>query len=654
MKRIPPHKIEEIFAAADIVDVVGEFVELKKRGTNWFGLSPFVNEKTPSFAVSPNKNIFKDFSSGKGGNAVTFLMEAEGMSYVEALKWLAERYNIELQLEETEEDLVVKDRRESLFVVNEFASRWFHGQLMKEDEGKRIGLPYFKERGILETTIQEFQLGYSPEKWDAFATEAKKQLFAQEFLVETGLCFTSEKDGSLLDRFRGRVMFPITDHLGKTVGFGGRILDKTKKAAKYVNSPESEIYHKSRVLYGLHQAKQQIRDQDFAILVEGYMDVISLFQAGIRNAVASSGTALTEDQIKLLKRFSPNVLLIYDADNAGINAALRGADLMLEQELTVRVLLLPEGHDPDSFVQEKGKSGFDDYREQWAVDFVEFKIQYLLRELSLSDPGQKTEIILSTASTIAKIPDLVKQAVYVDMAADRLKIGNEVMDRAVQQAQSEKMRLAQRSERFRDERAANLAQQQQVVQPKEEIQPLRSATWEQEKEILRLMLNYSDRILALEDGDIPLPQLFIDDLEEFEFGDPLAERFKREIFQQYMDTGKIDLHYFLNHEDGKLAKLARDMVTIPYEVSENWEKFEIRAPKVDENLDDGVFSVLLHYNRARINQMLEMSKLAIRDNKDPEQVDELLKRHNALLQARARLFSEIGIEGGLDPRIIGG
>lgn len=652
MKRIAPHKIEEIFAAADIVDVVGEFVELKKRGTNFFGLSPFVNEKTPSFAVSPNKNIFKDFSSGKGGNAVTFLMEAEGMSYVEALKWLADRYNIELELEETADDLMVRDRRESLFVVNEFAARWFHTQLMKTDDGRRIGLSYFKERGILETTIEEFQLGYSPEKWDAFATEAKQQQFDQEFLVETGLCFTSEKDGSLLDRYRGRVMFPITDHLGKTVGFGGRILDKTKKAAKYVNSPESEIYHKSRVLYGLHQAKQQIRDLDFAILVEGYMDVISLFQAGIRNAVASSGTALTEDQIKLLKRFSPNVLLIYDADNAGINAALRGADLMLEQELTVRVLLLPEGHDPDSFVQEKGKTGFDDYREAWAVDFVEFKIQYLLRELSLSDPGQKTEIIHQTASTIAKIPDMVKQAVYVAMAAERLNIGTEVMDRAVQKSQSEKMRLAQRSERFRDERAAAQVQQQQVVAPIEEVAPLRSPTWEQEKEILRLMLNYPDKVLALEDGEITLPELFIGDLEDFEFGDALAERFKQELFNQYIQTGKIDLHHFLNHEDVKLSKMARDMVTIPYEVSENWEKYEIRAPKVDENLEEAAFSVLMHYNRVRINKLLEDSRKAIRDNRDPEKEDELLKRHIALENTRLRLNTEIGTEGGIDPRLI--
>lgn len=320
-KRIPQNKVDEIYAALDIVEVVGDFVQLKKRGSNFFGLSPWSNEKTPSFAVSATKGIFKDFSSGRGGSAVTFLMELEGMTYVEALEYLAKKYSIDLEYEETEESKEARSLRESLLVLNNFATKWFHQQLMESERGKRIGLSYFKERGLIQKTIDDFQLGISPDEWEAFKDEALKNQYTEEVLLASGLVGKSDKSDRLYDRFKGRLMFPIQDHMGKVIGFGGRIIGKQEGVAKYINSPETEVYHKSRVLYGISQAKQTIRDEDRAILVEGYMDVISLHQAGIRNAVAASGTALTEDQIRLIGRFSKNVLIIFDADAAGIKAA---------------------------------------------------------------------------------------------------------------------------------------------------------------------------------------------------------------------------------------------------------------------------------------------------------------------------------------------
>lgn len=344
MGRIPANIVDQIYAAMDIVDIVGDYVQLKKKGANFWALSPFSNEKTPSFAVNPVKGIYKDFgSSGKGGNAINFLMEVEGYTYVEALKHIAKRYGIEIQEEEeSPEEKESRDKRQSLFIVNEFANRFFQEQLLETEEGKNIGLSYFKERGILDTTIKDFNLGYSADSWDTFSKAAVKQQFKDEYLTELGLASRSEKTKNLIDRFRGRVMFPIHNPVGKVVGFGGRILGNRKDVGKYINSPESEIYHKSRVLYGLYQAKKAIRDKDLCILTEGYMDTIVLHQNGIQHVVASSGTALTIEQIRLIRRFTKNVLMIYDGDNAGIKAAMRGIDLLIKEEMTAKVLVLPD------------------------------------------------------------------------------------------------------------------------------------------------------------------------------------------------------------------------------------------------------------------------------------------------------------------------
>ena len=640
-KRIPPHKVEEIYNAADVVEILGEYLQMKKRGSNYFALSPFSNEKTPSFAVSPTKNIWKDFSTGKGGNAVTFLMEAEGMSYVEALKHIAERYNIDLEMEETPEDMIREDRRESLYVLNSFAARFFHQQLLT-GEGERIGLSYFKERGILMRTVEEFQLGYSPTSWDAFVKEAIRNQYQEQYILDTGLAFKSDRDGKLLDRFRGRIMFPIHNHLGKVVGFGGRILSTEKKMAKYINSPESEVYQKSYILYGLHQGKKAIRDTDRALLVEGYMDVIALYQAGIQNVVASSGTALTVEQIRLIKRFTRNVLLIYDADRAGLNAALRGIDLLLEQEMAVKVLLLPEGEDPDSYVKKHGKSGFDSYVADHALDFIDFKINQLAISLDWSDPQQQPVAIHETAQTVAKIPDAVKQAIYLDRAAKKLGISTDVMQRSLNRALADIAKLQEREARRNQSR-------QQVAPPtlplveapptEEAIAP--TETGQQELELVRLILNHHDQEIEVDEEVFPLAEYLLGEVSEFEFQNRELEKFRQLLMDHFDDKEQIDVHTFLNHSDKQVSNIASRLVTIPFEVSENWEKFDIKAPNIDADIESSVYSALLYFKWNRIRTLLKESREQLKKETDPQKLDDLTRKYVHLEQLKIELSNEL-------------
>lgn len=654
-KRIPPHKVEEIYNVADVLEIVSEFVPMKKRGSTYFGLSPFSNEKTPSFAVSPAKNIWKDFSSGRGGNAITFLIESEGMSYVEALKFIAEKYNIDLELEETPEDYIRQDKRDSLYILNEFAAKYFQAQ-MKSGEGFEIGYSYFKERGILDTTMETFQLGYSPKSWDAFTSEALRNQYAEEYIVETGLGFKSDRDGKLLDRFRGRVMFPIHNHIGKVVGFGGRILDKQAKMAKYVNSPESDIYQKSYILYGLFQGKKAIRDLDRAILVEGYMDVIALYQAGIENVVASSGTALTVEQIRLLKRFTHHILLIYDADRAGINAALRGIDLLLEQEMAVRVLLLPEGEDPDSYVKANGKSGFDNYVEEKGQDFIEFKMDYLAQSLDWGDPEQLTIAIHETVSTVAKMPDPVRQAIYLQRVRDRFGMPEAVIQQALNRALGERAKMQDREARRqqalkerqqKDAAAAGTATTLPTTTGQGQEIPLpivSEVVSQQERELIRLALNYSDREIEAEDETYPLMDYLFQEIGEFEFDGPQMEKFRKALFSHYQETGKVSIHHFLSHADGDIAKAASKMVEIPEEVSKNWEvKAEIKAPVMDEVLEESVYSAVMHFKLRKLKTMLKETRENLKDIPAGPEQDEQFRVYLHLKEMEKNLAEALGI-----------
>lgn len=647
-KRIPANKVEEIYNAADVVEILGDYLQMKKRGSNYFALSPFTNEKTPSFAISPTKNIWKDFSTGKGGNAVTFLMEAEGMSYVEALKYIAKKYNIALELEETPEDYARDDRRESLLILSEFAAKYFNAQLLESEDGRRIALSYFKERGILESTIETFQLGYAPDQWEAFSKEAAANQFQEEYLEASGLAFRSDKTGRLIDRFRGRVMFPIHNHLGRVVGFGGRILGKKENTAKYVNSPESDIYHKSSVLYGLHHAKKAIRDQDQCLLTEGYMDVVALAQAGIENVVASSGTALTVEQIRLIKRFSKNVLIIFDADRAGIAAALRGIDLMLENELAVQVLLLPEGEDPDSYVKAHGKSGFETFIKEKGQDFLDFKIGNLQMELDFGEPEQKTLAIHETAQTLARIPDTVKQAVYLDIAAQKLGITPEIMQRSLNRALADRAKLEKRQQGFRERQSqlsiptADTNQGTASTTPPEADAPTLVQVASQEMEILRLMLNYADKTIDVEGNQVPVVEYFQAEMDGIEFDSEILEEFKMELFREYNESGKVNLNHFLNHEKPAISKTASELLTIPYEVLKSWERFEISAPSVDDDLEEAVLSGLHHFIFYHVNRLKKQVQAEVLANPNSSEIDEMIKKIIYLDEMRQNLGEMLG------------
>nr|WP_317632675.1 DNA primase [uncultured Flavobacterium sp.] len=417
--------IDKIFEATRVEEVIGDFVQLKKAGSNLKGLSPFSSEKSPSFMVSPVKQIWKDFSSGKGGNAISFIMEHEHFTYPEALRYLAKKYNIEVEeTQQTNEQLEQANEKESMYLVSEFANQYFQNILLNHDEGKAIGYTYFKERGFTDETIKKFGLGYSPDQWDAFTNEALTKGYNLNFLEKTGL--TIVKEDKKFDRFKARVMFPIQSLSGRVLGFGGRILTSDKKAAKYLNSPESEIYHKSKVLYGIFQAKQAIAKQDNCYLVEGYTDVIQFNQSGIENVVASSGTALTPDQIRLINRLTNNVTVLYDGDAAGLRASIRGIDLILEQGMDVRVCTFPEGEDPDSFAKKSSFEELKNYLESNTTDFIQFKANLLIQEAQ-NDPIKKANLINDMIVSISKIPDAIKREVYVQECARIMDVSETVI-----------------------------------------------------------------------------------------------------------------------------------------------------------------------------------------------------------------------------------
>jgi DNA primase len=418
--------IDTVFETARVEEVIGDFVQLKRAGSNFKGLSPFSSERSPSFMVSPVKQIWKDFSSGKGGNAVAFIMEHEHFTYPEAIRYLAKKYNIEIEeTEQTDEQKANVDFRESLFLVSEFAQKYFHHTLLETDEGKAIGLSYFKERGFTMETIKKFGLGYSPQVWDAFSKEALGKGYKVEFLEGSGLTIVKE-DKNVLDRFRARVMFPIQSMSGRTLGFGGRILTNDKKAAKYLNSPESELYHKSKVLYGIFHAKQAIAKQNNCYLVEGYTDVIQFHQTGIENTVASSGTALTPDQIRLINRLTKNITVLFDGDAAGLRASLRGIDLILEEGMNVKVCSFPDGEDPDSFAKKYNFEQVTEYLEANSKDFIQFKASLLMSDAK-NDPVKKADLIREIVVSISKVPDRIQREVYVQECSRIMDISEQVL-----------------------------------------------------------------------------------------------------------------------------------------------------------------------------------------------------------------------------------
>jgi DNA primase len=485
--------IDLVFETARVEEVIGDFVNLKRAGTNLKGLSPFSNEKSPSFMVSPVKQIWKDFSSGKGGNAVAFLMEHEHFSYPEAIRYLAKKYNIEIEeTEQTDQDKEQANEKESMYLVSEFAQKYFHNTLLNTDEGRAIGYSYFKERGFTGDTIKKFGLGYSPEVWDAFSKEALGKGYILEYLEKTGLTIVTEE--RQIDRFRGRVMFPIQSMSGRVLGFGGRILGNDKKAAKYLNSPESEIYHKSKVLYGIYYAKQAIAKQDNCYLVEGYTDVIQLHQAGIENVVASSGTALTPDQIRLINRLTKNITVLFDGDAAGLRASIRGIDLILEEGMNVKVCTFPEGEDPDSFAKKTPYDELIAYLNENSKDFIQFKASLLVDEAK-NDPVKKAGLIRDMVTSISKIPDRIQREIYIQECARIMDISEQVLASTL--AQLVQKDIADAGKKYKEEQKAQVftAVSHSIPQAEQKINMLE----EGERKLIEQLILYGNLEGVFED-----------------------------------------------------------------------------------------------------------------------------------------------------------
>ena len=592
--------VDRIMEATDIVEVIGEFVQLKKRGANYVGLSPFVNERTPSFTVSPAKGIFKDFSSGKGGSAVTFLMELEKFSYPEALKWLAKKYGIEVEeTVEAPENREEENRRESLMIVTAYAAKFFHESLLDTDEGKSIGLSYFKERGFSNDTIKKFELGYSPDQWEAFTGNAIKQGYQQEFLVESGLSVKRD-NGNLYDRYRGRVMFPIHSFTGRVIAFGGRTLKTDKNVPKYVNSPESEIYHKSNVLYGLYFAKKAIREDDNCYLVEGYADVLSVHQAGIENVVASSGTSLTVEQIRLIGRFTKNITILYDGDAAGIKASLRGLDLILEEGLNVKVVLFPDGHDPDSYVRLLGSSGFKNYIDQHKKDFILFKTSILLKEVG-NDPIKKADVIREIVESIAKIPDSIKASVFIKECSHILQI-----DERSLLSELNKMRQAKAKKDGQQQisKATLDYEQAAVAEPVEK--PAKESD-SQEKEIIRLLLLYGNKMIDWDGiANTYIGPFMVAELSDVEFEHHAAKTFMA-IYGREVENGVLpDEQLFIHHSDKEIVDLVVTLLATKYTLSDNWyEMHKILVPDEQVNMKATILGAIFHLKKQKVGKMLE-------------------------------------------------
>ena len=481
--------INQVFETARVEEVIGDFVQLKKAGSNYKGLSPFSDERTPSFMVSPAKQIWKDFSSGKGGTVVSFLMEHEHFTYPEAIKYLAKKYNIEIEeIVQSDEQKAEADARESMYLVSEYANTYFQDVLLNTDQGKAIGLSYFKERGFHDQTIKKFQLGYAIDEWQAFTDKALEDGYKLEYLEKTGL--TIVKEDKKFDRFKGRVLFPIHSMSGRVLGFGGRILDNNKKAAKYLNSPESDIYHKSKVLYGIYFAKQSIAKEDNCYLVEGYTDVIQFYQAGIKNVVASSGTALTPDQIRLINRLTKNITVLFDGDAAGLRASLRGIDLILEQGMNVKVCAFPEGEDPDSFAKQNTFEEITLYLQENAKDFIAFKASLLMKE-SGNDPVKKAGLIRDMVTSISKIPDRIQKEVYIQECSKIMDISEEVLFSTL--AQIGKQELRDANEAYKREQKAF-----DIIKPKQQIAKV-NFQYELERKIIEILLLYGNKEEDFED-----------------------------------------------------------------------------------------------------------------------------------------------------------
>jgi len=640
--------IEEVKSRVDIVDVISDFVTLKKSGQNFKALSPFNNEKTPSFYVVPAKGIFKDFSSGKGGDAFTFIMEHEKITYVESIRYLAKKYGVEIKEDQVSDEVAAQlSEREGLYILMNFAKDYYKDILINNEEGRSIGLSYFKERGFNDKIIQKFELGFALEGWEHFSGEAIKKGYNKELLEKTGLVVKKE-DGSSYDRFRGRVIFPVHNISGKVIAFGARMLGKDKNQPKYINSPETDIYHKSDVLYGLYQAKNAIRQFDNCFLVEGYTDVISLHQSDVENVVASSGTALTEEQIKLIRRFTENITVLFDGDAAGIKAALRGIDLILKGGLNVRVALFPDGEDPDSYSRKVGSTAFSKFIKENSKDFISFKADLFATEAA-GDPIKKAESIKEIVNSIALIPDPVKRSVYIQETSNLLRISEGVL-----LAELNKILIQERKKREKEKfrEADEIPSSEELIE--EIIAPAKidsqSMVQYQERETIRLLLNYADKNLINnqpEGESQKLSDFLVHELEDVEFTNVVFREIYKKFKEGLLNGEPVSSDYFISKGTADIKNMVSDLVTARYETSKHWnDKFQIYFPKESELLNELAYSNVLRLKFRVVQSMMEANLQELKRieaDGDLDKIAQCLKTQAGLKQAERELAGLLGI-----------
>ncbi len=620
---ITKNTIDKVFETAQVEEVIGDFVNLKKAGANYKGLSPFADEKTPSFMVSPVKQIWKDFSTGKGGNAITFLMEHEHYSYPEAIRYLAKKYNIEIEETiQSDEQKQQSDERESMYLVSEFAKNYFHDILLNSEKGKAIGLSYFKERGFSDEIIKKFELGYGLNDWSAFTDEALLKKYELEFLEKTGLTIVKKDDETnsvqrKFDRFKGRVLFPIQSMSGRVLGFGGRTLLTDKKVAKYVNSPESIIYHKSKILYGIYQAKQSIAKEDNCYLVEGYTDVISMFQSGVENVVASSGTALTSDQIRLVNRLTPNITVLFDGDAAGIRASIRGIDLILEQGMNVKVVAFPDGEDPDSFAKNKTQSELKEYLKNNAQDFIQFKTSLLLKETQ-NDPIKKAELIRNIVISISKIPNNIQREIYIQECARIMDISENVLFNELSQNRKKEQREASKTSTSLSSTFTGIKKETKQAEKVDELFGI-------EKKLIEILLLYGnnevdfvDYTTVIDDDGKKIIEkenytslvsneiyIHLQD-DEIEFTNPIFLKIYHEIIHKLNQNQNISIDSFTNHQNMEIATVVTNILMDEEKhVLSDWERKDIIVKSKDKHLPKLVTDVIYNLRRFLIEQKIK-------------------------------------------------
>ncbi len=630
--------------AADIVDVVKEFVTLRRAGVNYKGLCPFHNEKTPSFVVSPSKQLCKCFSCGKGGNAVHFIMEHEQMTYPEAIKWLGKKYGIEVEeKEQTDEERQAANERESMFVLNEWAKNYFIDTLNNHVDGRAIGMNYFRKRGFRDDIIKKFQLGYSTSARDALAQTAIAKGYKEEYLLKTGLCYKTD-DGRVLDRYHGRVIFPVHTISGKVVAFGGRTLSTEGKVAKYVNSPESEIYHKSNELYGLFLAKHAIAKLDRCYLVEGYTDVISMHQSGVENVVASSGTSLTSGQIRLLHRFTRNITVLYDGDSAGIKASLRGIDMLLAEGMNIKVLLLPDGEDPDSFARRHNAAEFQAYIDAHQVDFITFKTNLLLEECG-NDPTKRAALIQDIVKSVSVIPDAIMRQMYIRECASLLNVDERLVAGEVGRSIREQGDTPKQPEAENEATASN-----EQAAPQMQADTATGSFIEEEKLLIGIVMQYGERRIILNDEEKPreisIAEFVAEDLalDSLSFSAALFNRILREATDNIGNPGFRAASYFLNHPDNDISRLAVDVLESKQPLSKFYEKDETIV-RDEDRLDELTSRLLLDFKNHVIKEeikaiMLEMRSPELAEN--PEKRREVMERFKTLTEVERAIARALG------------